>query len=101
VLQSSQRALSTVCANLSESLSTPHERAQSSSFIYSPFNIPRIAKSPDITDQFETLGAAVTVAAPVDAELQMAANAKLDKGKTYISQTWGLSETTGTVTAVI
>jgi len=48
---------------------------------------PRIAKPRHVTDQFETLGAAVTGAAPMDAELQMAANAKPGKGKTYISQT--------------
>lgn len=60
----------------------------------------RMAKSPDVTDQFETLEAAITGAAPMDAELQMAANAKIGKGKTYIAQTWGLSETTGAVTAM-
>lgn len=61
----------------------------------------RIAKPPDVTGQFETLEVAVTGAAPMDAELQMAVNAKLGKGRTYISQTWGLSETTGAVTAML
>ena len=31
-------------------------------------------------------------------ELQQAASAKLGTGRTFISQTWGLSETTGSVT---
>ncbi len=60
----------------------------------------RIAKSPDVTDQFKTLEIAVTGAASMDAELQNSANAKLGKGTTYISQTWGLSETTGAVTTM-
>ena len=54
----------------------------------------RIAKSAEVTDQFDTVEMAVTGAAPMDAELQQAANRKLGKGKTKISQTWGLSETT-------
>jgi acyl-CoA synthetase (AMP-forming)/AMP-acid ligase II len=54
----------------------------------------RIAKSPEVTDQFDTVEVAITGAAPMDAELQQAANARLGKGKTRISQTWGLSETT-------
>jgi 4-coumarate--CoA ligase len=53
-----------------------------------------IAKSQDVTDQFDTVETAITGAAPMDAELQQAANARLGKGKTRISQTWGLSETT-------
>ncbi|KAF2799867.1 4-coumarate-CoA ligase [Melanomma pulvis-pyrius CBS 109.77] len=60
----------------------------------------RIAKSTDVTDQFDTVEVAITGAAPMDAELQQAANARLGKGKTRISQTWGLSETTGAVTAM-
>jgi 4-coumarate--CoA ligase len=60
----------------------------------------RIAKSPDVTDQFKTLAVAVTGAAVMDEELQKAANAKLGTGQTYIGQTWGLSETTGAVTTM-
>lgn len=60
----------------------------------------RIAKSQDVTDHFDTVETAITGAAPMDAELQQAANARLGKGKTRISQTWGLSETTGAVTAM-
>jgi hypothetical protein len=36
----------------------------------------------------------------MDEELQRAANAKLGTGTTFIGQTWGLSETTGAVTAM-
>lgn len=60
----------------------------------------RIAKSPDVADQFKYLEGASTGAAPMDAELELAANAKLGEGQTYIGQTWGLSETTGAVTAM-
>jgi 4-coumarate--CoA ligase len=55
----------------------------------------RIAKSPEVTDQFKHVEAASTGAALMDEELQKAANAKLGVGATFIGQTWGLSETTG------
>ncbi|OBT58401.1 hypothetical protein VE04_00778 [Pseudogymnoascus sp. 24MN13] len=68
------------------------------------FSVPPIylliAKSPAVTDQFEHLEIAVSGAAPLGKELQYAASQKLGKGKTFISQTWGLSETTGSVTAM-
>lgn len=57
-----------------------------------------IAKSPLVTDQFDTLEAAVSGAAPLGKELQIAASSKLGKGKIFIQQTWGLSETTGSIT---
>ncbi len=57
-----------------------------------------IAKSPFVTDQFDTCELAVSGAAPLGKELQHAASAKLGKGKMMISQTWGLSETTGSIT---
>jgi len=60
----------------------------------------RIAKSPDVTDHFKSVEAASTGAALMDEELQKAANAKLGTGTTFIGQTWGLSETTGAVTAM-
>jgi len=61
----------------------------------------RISKAPEITDQFKHLIGASTGAAPMDGELQKAANAKLGDGKqAMIGQTWGLSETTGAVTAM-
>jgi 4-coumarate--CoA ligase len=56
-----------------------------------------IAKSPLVTDQFKTLVHAITGAAPMGAELMAQAEAKLSAP---ISQTWGLSETTGSVTAM-
>ena len=55
---------------------------------------------PIVTDQFDNLEVAISGAAPLGKELQYAASAKLGKGKTFISQTWGLSETTGSVTAM-
>lgn len=58
----------------------------------------RISKSPDVTDQFKSVDAASTGAAPMDGELQTAANSRLGQGETFIGQTWGLSETTGAVT---
>lgn len=56
-----------------------------------------IAKSPLVTDQFETLVHAISGAAPMGAELSAMAEKKLG---CHISQTWGLSETTGSVTAM-
>ncbi|KAK4197676.1 hypothetical protein QBC40DRAFT_350852 [Triangularia verruculosa] len=60
-----------------------------------------IAKSPLVTDQFATVEHAVSGAAPMGKELQRAAKAKLGGGrlkKPRLMQTWGLSETTGSVT---
>ncbi|EXJ90666.1 hypothetical protein A1O1_03770 [Capronia coronata CBS 617.96] len=56
-----------------------------------------IAKSPLVTDQFRTLTHAITGAAPMGPELMALAEQKLGCS---ISQTWGLSETTGSVTAM-
>lgn len=61
----------------------------------------RISKSPEVTDQFSNLAGAATGAAPMDGHLQKTANQKLGEGKEQmLGQTWGLSETTGAVTAV-
>lgn len=57
-----------------------------------------IAKSPAVTDHFDSLDTAVTGAAPMGKEIQEAAMAKLGKGRTMLAQTWGLSETTGSIT---
>ncbi|KAF2460313.1 4-coumarate-CoA ligase [Lineolata rhizophorae] len=57
-----------------------------------------IAKMPDVTDQFDSVRLAISGAAPLSKELQYAASMRLGKGKTFISQAWGLSETTGSVT---
>jgi 4-coumarate--CoA ligase len=59
-----------------------------------------IAKSPMVTDQFDSLVSAISGAAPLGKELQDAASSKLGKGKVYIGQTWGLSETTGSATVM-
>ena len=56
-----------------------------------------IAKSPLVTDQFAHLAHAISGAAPMGAELQAMAEKKLG---CQISQTWGLSETTGSVTGM-
>ncbi|KAH8595226.1 hypothetical protein B0O99DRAFT_623522 [Bisporella sp. PMI_857] len=68
------------------------------------FSVPPIylliAKMPIVTDQFDSLRAAISGAAPLGKDLQYAASAKLGKGKVFISQTWGLSETTGSVTGM-
>jgi 4-coumarate--CoA ligase len=57
-----------------------------------------IAKSPAVTNQFEYLEYAISGAAPMGKELQEAASAKFKNGQTFISQTWGLSENTGSAT---
>ncbi|TLS26014.1 hypothetical protein PpBr36_07493 [Pyricularia pennisetigena] len=58
-----------------------------------------IANSPDVTDQFASLEMAISGAAPLGKELQLAASRKLGTGgNVFISQTWGLSETCGSAT---
>jgi len=67
--------------------------------ITSFFTVPPIylliAKSPLVTDQFASMQHAISGAAPMGRELQTAAQQKMG---CHISQTWGLSETTGSVT---
>ncbi|KAK8022955.1 hypothetical protein PG991_006836 [Apiospora marii] len=73
----------------------------------------RMSKAPEVTDQFSWLAGAVTGAAPMDGRLQQSANKKLGAAAAaaagagspqqqpqMLGQTWGLSETTGAVTAV-
>lgn len=55
-----------------------------------------IAKHPGVKDQFRFMRQAVTGAAPLSQALQEDASKKL--GGTIVTQTWGLSETTGSVT---
>ena len=66
------------------------------------FSVPPIylliTKSPLVTDQFDNLEHAVTGAAPMGKELQAAAMGKLGKGRPALAQTWGMSETAGSVT---
>lgn len=67
------------------------------------FSVPPIflliAKSPLMTDQFESIDMIISGAAPLGKELQLAAEKKLGKGK-ILAQTYGLSETTGSITAM-
>jgi 4-coumarate--CoA ligase len=60
----------------------------------------RIAKSKEITDHFKYVQGAATGAAPMDGALQSAASGRLGDKTVSVGQTWGLSETTGAVTAV-
>lgn len=55
----------------------------------------RIAKDPAVTDQFHSVENAQSGAAPMGIELQKMAEKKF---KCRISQSWGLTETTGAVT---
>ncbi|KAF2689353.1 4-coumarate-CoA ligase-like protein [Lentithecium fluviatile CBS 122367] len=68
------------------------------------FTVPpiylQIAKSAEVTDQFKTLKVAISGAAPLGKDLQHAASAKLGGPDCFISQTWGLSETTGSATVM-
>jgi acyl-CoA synthetase (AMP-forming)/AMP-acid ligase II len=68
------------------------------------FTVPaiwsRIAKGKDVGDHFATLSAALSGAAPMDADLQQAAGHRIGGGKTVVGGTWGLSETTGSVTSL-
>ncbi|KAF3008668.1 hypothetical protein E8E13_009003 [Curvularia kusanoi] len=57
-----------------------------------------IAKSPSVTDHFSSLEIAISGAAPLGKDLQAAASQKLGGPSCFISQTWGLSETTGSAT---
>lgn len=68
------------------------------------FSVPpiylAIAKHPGVTNQLDTVEGAASGAAPLGAELQAAAEAKLGKGKAKLTQVWGLSETCGAITAM-
>ncbi|KAI8281917.1 putative acyl-coenzyme A synthetase [Colletotrichum sp. SAR11_57] len=63
------------------------------------FSVPpiylMIAKSPLVTDQFDSVEFALTGAAALGRETQIEAQKKIGKGKGILGQTWGLSETTG------
>lgn len=66
------------------------------------FSVPPIfllvAKSPNVTDQFVTTQVAYCGAAPMGKDLQIAAGKRLGRSGVDITQTWGLSETTGSAT---
>ena len=60
----------------------------------------QIAKSPKVTDHFDSLEVACTGAAPMGLELAKEVSRKLGKGKTRMSQFWGTTETTGSITGI-
>ncbi|KAK6221374.1 hypothetical protein LQW54_001473 [Pestalotiopsis sp. IQ-011] len=70
----------------------------------SGFSVPPIylliSKSPLVTDQFDTWVDAIAGAAPMGEDLQLEVSKKLGRGATKLRQTWGLSETTGSITTV-
>ncbi|KAI2629484.1 acetyl-CoA synthetase-like protein [Xylaria nigripes] len=57
-----------------------------------------IAKSPLIKDHFDTCDDALSGAAPMGEDLQLEVSKKIGKGAAILRQTWGLSETTGSIT---
>lgn len=68
------------------------------------FSVPPIylalAKYPGLTDQFDTIDHAFSGAAPLGAQTQVEAEKVLGKGKARLTQVWGLTETTGAITAI-
>lgn len=68
------------------------------------FTVPPIwlavAKHPGVKDHFDMVTDASSGAAPLGAQLQIDAEAKLFKGQGRLTQVWGLTETTGAITAM-
>lgn len=68
------------------------------------FSVPPIwlmvAKSPKVTDHFDGIEVAQSGAAPLGPEVALEVRKKLRKGKVWLIQTWGTTETTGTITAM-
>lgn len=58
----------------------------------------QVAKSPKVTDHFDSVEVACTGAAPMGMELAQSVCAKLGKGNVTISQCWGTTETCGSMT---
>ncbi|KAI0869153.1 acetyl-CoA synthetase-like protein [Hypoxylon argillaceum] len=59
-----------------------------------------IAKSPLVTDHFASWDDAISGAAPMGHDLQVEVSKKLGGGTTLMRQTWGMSETTGSVAVI-
>lgn len=60
-----------------------------------------IARSPEVTDHFDSLEIAGTGAAPMSAELAKEVTGKLGRGKIQIvTQLYGATETTGSITGI-
>ncbi|GLB08940.1 putative NRPS-like protein biosynthetic cluster [Aspergillus tubingensis] len=72
-----------------------NKRYQITEFFTVPPIYLMIAKSPHVTDQFQSLQRALSGAAPLGPQLQAAAEKRLG---CLITQTWGLTETSGGVT---
>lgn len=68
------------------------------------FSVPpiylAIAKHPGITDEFDTIDHAFSGAAPLSSQIQAEAGKKMGKGQARLTQVWGLTETTGAITAM-
>lgn len=68
------------------------------------FSVPpiwlQIAKSPKVTDHFDGIEVAQSGAAPLGPEVATEVRKKLGKGKVWLIQTCGTTETTGTITAM-
>lgn len=68
------------------------------------FSVPPIylavAKHPGVTDQLDAVDRAASGAAPLGAQTQLDAEKKLGKGQGKLTQVWGLTETTGAITAM-
>lgn len=58
----------------------------------------QVAKSPKVTDHFDNCRVACTGAAPMGGELAREIGRKLGKGKTWVSQFYGTTETCGSIT---
>lgn len=67
------------------------------------FSVPpiglQVAKSPKVTDHFDSWEVACSGAAPMGLELVKEVSQKLGKGNTFMTRTWGATETDGSVTA--
>ncbi|PSR83589.1 hypothetical protein BD289DRAFT_280459 [Coniella lustricola] len=68
------------------------------------FSVPPIylliAKHPGVKDAMDSCISAASGAAPLGAQTQKDAEAKLGKGKAKLTQVWGLTETCGAITAM-
>lgn len=60
----------------------------------------RIAKSDKVTHHFDHLQIACTGSAPIGYATMKEVQAKVGRGKAYITQTWGTTETNGVITAL-
>lgn len=68
------------------------------------FSVPpiwlQVAKSAKVTDHFDGIEVAQSGAAPLGPEVAFEVRKKLGRGKVWLIQTWGTTETTGTITAM-